>query len=136
MSKSASNLIWERPERQPRPVPVPLSRENVVRTAIALADAEGLSSVTLRKVGGALGAGPMRLYGYISTKEELLALMVDAIYAEMLAGEDMTAGSWRIQIARLADTLRAAALRHPWFAGLLAADRIRGRMHWPLWKPC
>lgn len=125
MLKNDSSPIWERPERQPRPVPVPLSREVVVQAAIALADAEGLSSVTLRKVAGALGAGPMRLYGYIATKEELFALMVDAIYAEMLEGEDAT-GAWRARIARLAGHLRSAALRHPWFAALLGGRPQQG----------
>jgi AcrR family transcriptional regulator len=52
--------------------------------ATALADADGgLESVSLRKVAAALNAGPMRLYGYMSAKEELLDLMVDAVYSEI-----------------------------------------------------
>lgn len=126
MSKNASSLVWERPERRSRPAPVPLSRDAIVRAAVALADAEGLSSVTLRKVGSVLGAGPMRLYGYVATKEEMLELMVDAIYAEMLTAVEAAAGSWRLQISRMAHALREAALRHPWFAALLGGRPHQG----------
>lgn len=108
-------LLWERPEPPERPVPAPLSRERIVRAAIQLADADGLDAVSLRKVAGVLGVGPMRLYGYIATKEELLDLMVDAVYAEIRpAGDD-----WRAVLRSLAETIRHAAHRHEWFADLL-----------------
>lgn len=126
MSKDSFSSVWERPERRQRPAPVPLSRDAIIRAALKVADAEGLSSVTLRKVGGVLGAGPMRLYGYIATKEEMLDLMVDAVYAEMLASVEAAPGSWRSQIARMAYALRDAALRHPWFAGLLGGRPHQG----------
>lgn len=52
--------------------PSPLSRERIARAAIEIADKDGLASVSLRKVAASLDAGPMRLYGYLSSKEELL----------------------------------------------------------------
>src|SRR3954470_10993059 len=73
-------LVWERPEPPNRPVPAPLDRERIVRTAMGLADADGLEAVSLRKVAAALGVGPMRLYGYLDSKDELLDLMVDAFH--------------------------------------------------------
>ncbi|GAA2298683.1 TetR/AcrR family transcriptional regulator C-terminal domain-containing protein [Nonomuraea roseoviolacea subsp. roseoviolacea] len=116
-------LIWERPEPPSRPAPSPLSRERIVRAAIELADADGLEAVSLRKVAAALDAGPMRLYGYLSTKEELLDLMADAVYSEIpppvRAGDD-----WRGALRSLAHGTRDAALRHEWFADLLS-----GRPH-------
>ncbi|GAB3891720.1 hypothetical protein GCM10029964_065350 [Kibdelosporangium lantanae] len=84
-------LVWERPEPPSRPVLAPLSRELIVGAAIRLADADGLDAVSLRKVAAALDAGPMRLYGYIATKEELLDLMVDAVQAEI----QPTGDDWR-----------------------------------------
>lgn len=126
MSKDSFSSVWERPERPQRPSPVPLTRDAIIRAALKVADAEGLSSVTLRRVGGVLGAGPMRLYGYIATKEEMLELMVDAVYAEMLAGAGEALGSWRSQIVQMAHALRDAALRHPWFAGLLGGRPHQG----------
>ena len=107
-------VVWERPEPADRPVPAPLSRERIVRAAIELADADGLDAVSLRKVAAALDVGPMRLYGYIATKEELLDLMLDAVYAEIRpAGDD-----WRQVLRSLAEATRHAAHRHEWLADL------------------
>ncbi|HZR50745.1 MAG TPA: TetR/AcrR family transcriptional regulator C-terminal domain-containing protein [Streptosporangiaceae bacterium] len=108
-------LVWERPEPPDRPVLAPLSRERIVAVAIQLADADGLGAVSLRKVAAALDAGPMRLYGYIATKEELLDLMLDTVYAEIRpAGDD-----WRQVLRSLAEATRQAAQRHEWLADLI-----------------
>lgn len=107
--------VWDRPEPPTRPVP--LDRERIVAAAIALADEGGLEAVSLRKVGARLDAGPMRLYGYIATKEELFDLMVDEVYGEILPGTQP--GEWREALRVLADRTRRAALRHPWLADLL-----------------
>jgi AcrR family transcriptional regulator len=108
-------LVWERPEPPDRPVPAALSRERIVRAAIQLADADGLEAVSLRKVATALSVGPMRLYSYIDSKEELLDLMVDAAYAEIRPVGD----SWREVLRSLAENTRQAAHEHEWLADLL-----------------
>jgi AcrR family transcriptional regulator len=108
-------LVWERPEPPDRPVPAPLNRERIVRAAIGLADADGLEAVSLRKVATALGVGPMRLYSYIDSKEELLDLMVDAVYAEIRPAGD----TWREVLRSLAETTRQAVHAHEWLADLL-----------------
>ncbi|MEU1116278.1 MULTISPECIES: TetR/AcrR family transcriptional regulator [unclassified Streptomyces] len=108
-------LVWERPEPPYRPAPAPLDRERIVRAAIRLADADGLDAVSVRKVAAALGVGPMRLYGYIDSKEELLDLMVDAIHAEI-----RPAGKGPREVLRsLAETTRQAVHEHEWLADLL-----------------
>lgn len=108
-------LVWERPEPPNRPVPAPLSRERIVRAAIQLADADGLDAVSLRKVATALDVRPMRLYGYIAGKEELLDLMVDAAHAEIRPVGD----GWREVLRSLAEATRQAAHEHEWLADLL-----------------
>jgi AcrR family transcriptional regulator len=108
-------LVWERPEPPDRPVPAPLSRERIVRAAIRLADADGLAAVSVRKVAAALDVGPMRLYGYITTKDELLDLMVDSVYAEVRPAGD----GWREVLRSLAETTRQAAHQHEWLADLI-----------------
>ncbi|GAA0225342.1 TetR/AcrR family transcriptional regulator C-terminal domain-containing protein [Saccharothrix mutabilis subsp. mutabilis] len=108
-------VVWERPEPPERPAPAPLSRERIVRAAIRLADADGLDAVSLRKVAAELGVGPMRLYGYIATKEELLDLMVDAVHAEIRP----TGDGWREVLRSLAEATRRAAHRHEWLADLI-----------------
>ncbi|MGW5219117.1 TetR/AcrR family transcriptional regulator [Nocardia sp. NPDC004085] len=86
-----------------------------MRAAIQLADADGLEAVSLRKVAAALDVGPMRLYGYIATKDELLDLMVDAVYAEIRP----TGNSRREVLRSVAETTRHAVHQHEWLADLL-----------------
>ncbi|MEU6070087.1 TetR/AcrR family transcriptional regulator C-terminal domain-containing protein [Streptomyces sp. NPDC047082] len=83
-----------------------------------------LEAVSLRKVAARLNAGPMRLYGYISTKEELFDLMVDAVQAEILPEEQP--GDWREALCILAHRTRQAALRHEWLADLLGGRPTLG----------
>ncbi|WP_316783413.1 TetR/AcrR family transcriptional regulator [Streptomyces sasae] len=111
--------VWDRPEPPTRPVP--LDRDRIVAAAVALADDGGLEAVSLRKVGARLNAGPMRLYGYISTKEELFDLMVDVVQGEILPEEQSgeQPGDWREALRVLAHRTRQAALRHEWLADLL-----------------
>jgi AcrR family transcriptional regulator len=108
-------LVWERPEPPDRPVLAPLSRMRIVETAVRLADSDGLAAVSLRKVAAELDVGPMRLYGYIATKEELLELMLDAVYAEIRPVGD----GWRQVLRSFAEDTRQAAHRHEWFADLI-----------------
>jgi AcrR family transcriptional regulator len=110
--------VWDRPEPVTRPAPVPLSRELIVRAAIAIADDDGLVAVSVRKVAAALDAGPMRLYGYLSTKDELLELMVEAVYGEIMSTGPIDP-DWRAGIGALARRVRTAAGKHPWFVELL-----------------
>ncbi|MEU6764933.1 TetR/AcrR family transcriptional regulator [Streptomyces sp. NPDC046853] len=114
--------VWDRPEPSNRPVP--LDRERIVAAAIALADEGGLEAVSLRKVAGRLDAGPMRLYGYISTKEELFDLMVDEVQAEIVPDEQPDDG--REALRALAHRTRQAALRHEWLADLLGGRPAMG----------
>ena len=111
-------LVWERREPARRPAPGPLSRERIVAAAIAIADKEGLAEVSLRKVAAKLNAGPMRLYTYTDTKEGLLELMVDSIYGE-LVGRGPAPGDWRKTLRSIAERMRQAAEKHPWFVELL-----------------
>lgn len=116
-------LIWEKEEPRRRDAPAALSRDLIVRAATTLADRDGLAGLSLRNVGAALGAGPMRLYAYISSKDELLDLMVDAVYAEMLA-EGPFPKEWRQAMRVNAGRLRRTAQRHAWFG-----DMLGGRPH-------
>jgi AcrR family transcriptional regulator len=112
-------LVWDRPEPGRRVAPAPLSRARIVATAIEVADAEGLPAVTLRRVAAELGGGPMRLYRFVESKDELLDLMVDAAYGEIDVGPP--AGDWRAGLRAIANNTQAVAVRHPWLVGLLGA---------------
>ena len=107
-------LLWgtrEPPSRGPKPG---LTVDQIVRAAIALADAEGIEAVSMRRLAGELGAGTMSLYRYVPGKAELVDLMLDAVHGE---GEPAGAGSWRVQLEHLARQGWAMHQRHPWAAG-------------------
>ncbi|WP_043907313.1 TetR/AcrR family transcriptional regulator [Kitasatospora griseola] len=121
---SGSTPIWARPEPPARRTPHPLSRELIVGAALELADADGLEGVSIRRVAAALEVGPMRLYGYVDTKDELLDLMADAVYAEIVPPAAHLSPDWRAGLRLIAGLTRRAALRHEWFPELLG-----GRPH-------
>ncbi|MFG3050705.1 TetR/AcrR family transcriptional regulator [Kitasatospora sp. NPDC048239] len=104
--------LWERLER-PAPAPrTTLTPQRIAEAAIAIADAEGLDAVTMRRLATTLGVAPMAAYRYVSGKDELIELMVDSVYGE-LALPDPAAG-WRDTMRTLATRLRAKTLAHPW----------------------
>ncbi len=123
-------LIWERPEPDERRASKPLARGQLVAAAVRMADAGGLTAVSIRHVAAALGVRPMRLYSHVSGKGDLLELMIDAVYAEIGhqagLGDAVAApdGSWRSQARVLAHATRDTILRHPW-----AIDLLGGRPH-------
>lgn len=126
-------LIWERPEPDERRASTPLTRTQVVASAVRLGDASGLAAVSIRNVAAALGVRPMRLYSHVSGKGDLLELMIDAVYAEIGRqagiGESSWAvaasdGAWRSQVRTLAHATRDTVRRHRW-----AIDLLGGRPH-------
>ncbi|GAA3398810.1 TetR/AcrR family transcriptional regulator [Cryptosporangium minutisporangium] len=115
-------LLWRSTESEPPPNgkaprgPRPtLSVDRVIAVGIALADAEGLDAVTMRRVATELAVAPMTLYTYVPGKAELLDLMLDAAYAEMTRTTPAEDG-WRAAVAAIAHDNRALYERHPWVA--------------------
>ena len=84
-----------------------------------VADGEGLAAVSMSRVATELGTAPMSLYRYVTAKDELLALMVDAAYGPppsgpLPAGPPADGTSWRAGLSRWAWAMRAGIQRHPW----------------------
>lgn len=110
-------LLWRQPARATsRRGPQPgLSVDEIVTAAVALADADGLDAVTMRRLARALGVAPMTIYTYVPGKAELLDLMLDTIYKEMpLAPTD--GQPWRARLEAVAGDNRRLYERHPWAA--------------------
>ncbi|HZH03496.1 MAG TPA: TetR/AcrR family transcriptional regulator C-terminal domain-containing protein [Myxococcaceae bacterium] len=112
-------LLWRRSEtglvqRGPRPS---LTVDTVVAKAIAVADAEGLETLTVRRVAQALGTAPMSLYTYVPSKAELLDLMLDTVYAQM-ARTHPRETHWRARLAAVAEDNRVLYERHPWVSSV------------------
>ncbi|WP_052865325.1 TetR/AcrR family transcriptional regulator [Streptomyces niger] len=117
--------LWLRPAESRRGRKPSFSREQITETAVALADAEGLEAVTMRRVAAEVGAGVMSLYSYAPDKETLLELMVDHVSGELPATDART-GDWRADLKTIAHLQRALMLRHPWLPGALATRRSLG----------
>jgi AcrR family transcriptional regulator len=98
----------DRPPRQVRG----LTSEQIVASAIAIADAEGLEAVSMRRIAREVGAGVMSLYWYVASKDELQDLMLEAFEGEIHLPEP--SGDWRADIRSFAQNSRAAMLRHQW----------------------
>jgi AcrR family transcriptional regulator len=90
----------------------PLSREKIAAAAIAIADAEGIASVSMRRIAQDLGVGTMSLYYYVKTKADLIAAMDDAIMADVVAPSLPT--NWRAALVTIATRTRDTLMRHPW----------------------
>jgi AcrR family transcriptional regulator len=111
---SNHGVIWERPERAARgPVPS-LTREDIAKAAVMLADTRGIEAVSMRTLALELGVGATSLYRYVARKDELIELMVDAVMGNDLLFE--VNGNWRQDLRSFAHGLRAMTLRHPWMA--------------------
>jgi AcrR family transcriptional regulator len=89
-----------------------LSRERIAAAALAIADAEGFESVSMRRVAQELGVGTMSLYYYVKTKDDLVAMMDDALMGETLLPS--IPKDWRRAITEIATRTHALFLRHPW----------------------
>lgn len=109
-------LLWRRPGTSPRRGPRPgLTVDAVVDAAIRLADTAGLEAVTMRRLAEELAVAPMTLYTYVPGKDELLDLMLDAVYAAMTR-PDRSATGWRERVRGVAEDNRALLAAHPWAA--------------------
>ncbi|PPJ18650.1 TetR family transcriptional regulator [Nocardia nova] len=104
--------VWTREHRQRREQPA-LSREQIVAEAIALLDAEGFESLSMRKLGSRLGAGATSLYTHVANKDELLELVVDEAFSELRLPAEPIA-DWRAAMLELCHDIRHILLRHPW----------------------
>jgi AcrR family transcriptional regulator len=103
---------------------IPLTPERVLRTALELADQGGLESLSMRKLGQALGVEAMALYYHFANKERVLDGIVDLVFAEIELPE--IGADWKTAMRRRAIAVRDALLRHRWAVGLMESRTIPG----------
>ena len=109
----------------PDPAPrIPLTRERVLRAAVALADRDGVASLSMRRLAKQLGVEAMSLYHHVASKDALLDGMVDHVFSEI----DLPAGDkdWKAAMRRRAISARAALRRHPWAIALMESRSTPG----------
>ncbi|RII13110.1 HTH-type transcriptional repressor YvoA [Streptomyces sp. YIM 130001] len=96
-----------------------LTRERIVRTAMALVDTEGLAVLSMRRVATEFGVSTMALYRHVPNKGELVRLMSEAVFQEEPPGPVPV--GWRARLTREARWLWSAYERHPWLARAMAS---------------
>ena len=97
----------------------------IAAAAVDLADARGLSAVTMRSVAAAVGVSAAGLYRYITSRDELVGHMVDLVSAEL--EHPPPSGNWVRDITVVAEQQRALFRGHPWMAEAVASLRFMGR---------
>jgi AcrR family transcriptional regulator len=105
------------------PSRVPLSLDRVLRTAVDLADAAGIESLTMRKLAQELGVEAMSLYYYVSKKDDLLDRMIDIVVSEF----ELPPGGpdWKAALRRSAISAHDVLSRHPWAGSLVTSASVR-----------
>jgi AcrR family transcriptional regulator len=88
-----------------------LTRERIVEAALGVVDARGLDALSMRAVGDALGTGPASLYAHVADKDELLALLVERIVAELELPEP-DPDHWQEQLKAMVRALHSGLLTH------------------------
>ncbi len=102
------------PSAKPR---IPLSRERVLRAAMALADAGGIDSLTMRLLAQDLGVKAMSLYNHVTDKADIVDGIVDLVFAEIDLPSAET--DWKTAMRLRANSAREVLLRHPWASSLM-----------------
>ena len=102
--------------------PARLRRDEILRAAVDLADADGLEALTMRMVAHRLGAEAMSLYRHVANKQDLLDGMIDLVFAEIETPE--RDAPWKPAMRSRATSARQVLARHPWAIGLMES-RVR-----------
>ena len=102
----------------------PLSRDQVLRAAVALADQGGIGALSMRKLGQVLGVEAMSLYNHVANKSDLLDGMIDIVFSEI----GLPAGDtgWKSAMRQRAISARETLTRHRWAIGLMESRRSPG----------
>ena len=103
---------------------VPVTRDLALRAAAALADRDGLASLSMRNLARELGIEAMSLYHHLKNKEELLDGIVDLVFSEInlpVVGE-----SWQSVLRDRAQSTRTVLTRHPWAISIMDSRTAPG----------
>jgi AcrR family transcriptional regulator len=103
---------------------MPLTRERILQAALRFADANGIESLSMRKLGEAVGVEAMSLYNHVPSKGDLLDGLIDLVFSEIeLPG---SADDWKTAMRQRAVAVRAALKRHRWAIGLMESRTSPG----------
>jgi AcrR family transcriptional regulator len=107
-----------------RPARAPLNRERILRTAIELADEDGIEALTMRRLGRRLGVEAMSLYNHAADKDDILDGVVELITAEFEVPTGLP--DWKSSIRSGARSAHDVLLRHPWASSVIESRARSG----------
>lgn len=117
MPRPLVDLLWRaRPDAPTGGARGPKAKHStgdVVTTAIAIADADGLAAVTVRALAQALGLTTMSVYTHVNSRDDLLVLMADHVHARLPLRSFGRTG-WRLRVRRVAEDNLALFRTHAW----------------------
>ena len=106
-------LLWAPTQQPPVRGPKPrISLADVVAAGVAIADAEGMAALSMRKVANHLGVGVMSLYTYVPGRSELVELMIDRVMGEQVLPDPKL--PWRERVEQWARETWRIYTAHPW----------------------
>jgi len=118
---TALERLWA-PRQLDRSPRLGLSLERVVRSAVELADGDGLAAVSMKRVAERLGFTTMSLYRYVASKDELLLHMHDTLWQPPPALDGALRG-WRAAAQCWTRQQHLIMQRHPWLDEVRFIDR-------------
>jgi AcrR family transcriptional regulator len=119
MARRPGVLVQHRP---------PLSRERLLRTAMELADREGLGALSMRRLAAQLSVEAMSLYYYVKNKDDILAGIVDLALSEI---ELPSGPDWKSAVRTSAISYHDTLNRHPWVTSVpTSGDASVAQLHY------
>lgn len=109
------------PDAPPR---IPLTRERVLRAAIAVADDGGIGNLTMRNLAERLSVEAMSLYYHVANKDDILNGIIDIVASEIVV--PMPSADWKSNIRKSSIAAHEVLQRHPWAAGLWLSSTSPG----------
>ncbi|MDQ3128223.1 MAG: TetR/AcrR family transcriptional regulator C-terminal domain-containing protein [Chloroflexota bacterium] len=94
-----------------------LTRDRVLRAAIALADQGGIDGLSMRRLGQELGVEAMSLYNHVANKDDILSGMVDLIVSEFELPDP--GADWQAAVRLTAISAHDVLVEHPWAASVM-----------------
>ncbi len=98
-------------------LPLPLSRQRVLRQAMSYADEHGIQALSMRRLADDLGVAPMSLYRHVANRDDLVDSLVDQVFDEM--AQPPSGNDWKTGLRQRAISARDALLRHRWAIGVM-----------------